>query len=104
MHDNWNFQQASQTIAIACADTIVDQSGLFLLWQSLKWQRIAICKCKKCFNILSGKLLSFLFQTSEKNKMAKKISHFQMNILCHFNICHNGKRPLRLSCAMKCSV
>ena len=44
MHDNWNFQQASQTIAIACADTIVDQGGLFLHWQSLKWQKIAICK------------------------------------------------------------
>ena len=44
MHDNWNFQQASQTIAIACADTIVDQSGLILLWQSLKWQKITICK------------------------------------------------------------
>ena len=72
MHDNWNFQQASQTIAIACADTIVDQGGLFLLWQSLKWQKIAICKCKKVLTSYLENFWASSFKPQRKTKWQKK--------------------------------
>ena len=40
---------------------LIYQSGIYILWQKLIWQKIAICKCEKMLKKAMGKIWPFWY-------------------------------------------
>ena len=98
-----------------------EKKSFLLLWQKSKWENISICKCGKklsfeqansietnlwTWNLQTGRAISyksvkqFWLNLSKPNvkrfswSNGNIFSYWQMDIVCHFDFCHNRRKDL----------